>query len=342
MRNTARTSRTSSADDSSILPSSSPSSQSGAVTPIMMDEMMRKMMEMMNQREQKYEEERVEREKLVSEEKAMLLKLLNETKQREGEQKKENEFIIEQLRELRNNKKQSSAATSPVVTPAALSSSLPALNLLSPENEQKLKKLAFTIRSIDFKKKNREESTPNRVNIDDYVEKQESRFFDPVEEKVKNSESKYEDKIIYEDESDDESCLQSYIKWLEKREQMYPYDKHKHQLYKKRYTLLSAWGRYSEWLRTGFYLGFPISLYGITINRWYLYQMQQAGLKTTDKTVRKVSDHSVMMPAMSQDNRDTRVHAASEEMDDILPNSLVLRNLPVPLRYAPDEVKRVN
>jgi hypothetical protein len=65
--------------------------------------------------------------------------------------------------------------------------------------------------------------------------------------------------------------------------------------------------------------------------------MQQAGLDVRGKTIRKVSDRALIMPAMSYDDRDTRVHAASEDMDDLLPNSNVLRNLPVPLRYAPEK-----
>jgi hypothetical protein len=339
-------------------PTPSPSSQPGAVTSNFADDMMKRLLDSLSQRDKKYEEERVLREKEASEERKMLLSLLNETKQREESYKKDNESILKQLESLRqqninneyNNIKFSNSGSSavnskeeqknieisPINKPVSVKSSLPNIPFLSPENEQKLKKLAFTIRTAEFKNKMTNENTSNRINIDEELARQ-GQMYDSAEEQIKSQERKYKDKMVYEDESEDESCLQSYVKWLEARERLYPYETHKHQLYKRRYTLLSAWGRYSEWLRTGFYLGFPVSLYGININRWYLYQMQQAGLETKGKIVRKVSDRAVVMPAMSYDERDTRVHAASEEMDDLLPNSHLLRTLPVPLRYAPDK-----
>jgi hypothetical protein len=314
--------------------------------------MMKKFLETLSQRDKKHEEERALKEQQVQAEREEFMAILSATKQREEAFKKENEDIYEQLRILRqqhgNNQKSSSsrvaaesdeekyAEVSPQLRGVSVKSSMPPVTFLSPENEQKLKKLAFTIKSSDFRNSVKNETPSNRVNIDEYNARQ-GRMYDPEEERIKSRERKYQDKIIYEDESEDESCLQSYVKWLETRERLYPYETHQHQLYKRRYTLLSAWGRYSEWLRTGFYLGFPISLYGININRWYLYQMQQAGLETCSSKVRKMSDRAIVMPAMSYDDRDTRVHAASEEMDDLLPNSHLLRNLPVPLRYAPDK-----
>jgi hypothetical protein len=314
-----------------VMPTPSPTIQPGAPseTAVLVDEMMKRMAEMMHFRDKKYDEERERREKVASEEKEMLLKLVEELKEKERKRERENEETKLQLNELMN-RRESQANMTPV---KASSQTVPIQTLLSPENQQKLKNLAFTIRSIDFDRK----KTKNEyVDIDEHVAKQATnQFYDSTEEKVKKREREHVDKVIYEDEASDETHLQSYIKWLEQREKQYPYAVHMRQLYKRRYTLLSPWGRYSEWLRTGFYLGFPISLYGVTINRWYLYQLQTAGI-TTDTNFRKVSDKVLMMPAMSYDERDVRPHATSEEMEDILPNSNVLRSLPLPLRYTPD------
>ena len=59
-------------------PVESSSSSSGTSSINIAEEMMRKMSEMMTERDKKYDQERAERERVVSEEKAMLLKLLNE------------------------------------------------------------------------------------------------------------------------------------------------------------------------------------------------------------------------------------------------------------------------
>jgi hypothetical protein len=328
---------TRSADDTSTptpSPSSSPIVQPGNT--VAAEDIMQKMMEMMKQNEERFEKERKERERVVAEEKAMILQLLKESKERENQQRKETESIMQQLSEIKMST-DSSVKRQPTTPVATSSSSTSPLTLLSPEQEQKIRHLAFTIRSSDFDSKNIKTDQKPTVDIDDYVNKQKhDRFYDSTEEKVKRKEQKYEEKVIYENEDESENHLQSYVKWLEQREKLFPYETHQHQLYKRRYTLLSSWGRYCEWLRTGFYLGFPISLYGVNINRWYLFQLQTAGL-STNKSVRKVSDRVIEMPAMSYDDRDVRVYANSEEMEDILPNSNVLRSIPLPLRYTPDK-----
>ena len=156
------------------------------------------------------------------------------------------------------------------------------------------------------------------------------------EERVRKEESKFKDRLIFEDEDEEESHLESYVKWLEKREQLYPYEINKYKLYKVRYTLLSPWGRYCEWLRTGFYLGFPISLYGRMINKWYKYQQYVAGLYTGQDKIRKVSDQHVTQPLMSYDGRDVRVNSQNSYTENLMGGSFTLSSLPTPLRYTPD------
>jgi hypothetical protein len=234
--------------------------------------------------------------------------------------------------ELEETKRQNVVVSQNLATPlrtSSLSSQKP--NFFTPEVDQKLRTLAFTIKNMK----------PDSSKIVD-VEKEERKLekhpslYDAEEERVRKQERERDEKVIYENEDAKETHLQSFVKWLEEREKLYPFERNARQLYRRRYTLLSPWDRYSEWLRTGFYLGFPISLYGVTINRWYLYKLQECKLSDTTN-IRKVTDRVLSMPAMSYDDRDVRINATNEDMDDLVPNSHVLRILPPSLRYTPDE-----
>lgn len=204
-----------------------------------------------------------------------------------------------------------------------ISSSSKSDHVMSPSDKNKLRSLTVLKKALSPSFSNNNNNIMREI-LDDLEE-----------EKVRKDEEKYVDRVIYNDEEEDEDHLQSYIKWLEKREKLYPYVSHKHSLYKSRYSLLSSWGRYSEWLRTGFMLNFPVSLYGNSIRRWYQYKLYEAGITT--KKYRKVSDRILVMPAMSYDNKDVRVKASSVMMDDILPACHALRGLPEQLQYAPDK-----
>lgn len=159
---------------------------------------------------------------------------------------------------------------------------------------------------------------------------------DEEEEKEREKERVSQEKEVFIPEDQDEGHLESYIKWAEKREQLYKYDPH-HSLYKRRHTLLSPRGRYMEWVRTGFRTGFPVSLFGAVNNRWYRYFLQQHDMTTTktNKKIRLVSDQSVIMPAWSYHVRDMRIYTADDESEDIPANSHSLSSLPVALRYTP-------
>lgn len=174
----------------------------------------------------------------------------------------------------------------------------------------------------------------------DFETEEEKYFVDDQETYIKNRDAKLDakEKIIYEDEDENESHLQSYVKWLERRQKLHPYNALS-PLYRKRHSLLSPLGRRLEWIRTGFKLGFPINLYGNQNNRWYLYFMQKHD-KThtlTRNVIRKVDVRSVQISAMSYDNHDTKVHVVDDEMEDLLPNSRTLGGLPSPLRFSPDK-----
>jgi hypothetical protein len=159
---------------------------------------------------------------------------------------------------------------------------------------------------------------------------------DEEEEKEREKERVSQEKEVFVPEDQDEGHLESYIKWAEKREQLYKYDSH-HALYKKRHSLLSSHGRYMEWVRTGFRTGFPVSLFGAVNNRWYRYFLQQHQLTITktNKQVRPVSDQVGIMPAWSYHVNDMRIYTADDESEDIPANSHSLSSLPAALRYTP-------
>jgi len=170
------------------------------------------------------------------------------------------------------------------------------------------------------------------------LEKEEEKYFAPDHSTyIKNRDEKLDakEKTIFEDEEEDETHLQSFVKWLERREALHPFNPLS-PLYRKRNSLLNPLGRRLEWMRTGFTLGFPIALFGNQNNRWYLYFMQQFG-KHGKTTIRKVDVRTVEMPAMSYHNDDTRINVVDADTDDLLPNSKTLGNLPVPLRYSPEK-----
>jgi len=272
--------------------------------------MMQTLMRQMEDKERKAEE----RELRAQQEKEQLMIVIREAKQ--------------QLQEYESSKKEIS------VTPPS-ETALPA-GFMSPDDTKKVLAAVKTLRFESSMKKHQEGQRNERIIIDDMTQ---NRFLDEDEEKVRREEKKRRDKIIYEDESEEETHLESYVEWLVLRERLYPFDQSIHTLYRKRFSLLCAWGRYSEWLRTGFYLGFPVRLFGKQNNRWYLYTMQQYGIKLdrSGKKFRKVSDREVSVPAMSYDDRDARINVNSEEMDDLLPRAHVLRSLPVPLQFCPDK-----
>jgi hypothetical protein len=326
-----------------VSPSPSPSVQPERSTsdPSATEEIMRKMMQMMMERdikyeaerkdrENRYEAERKEREMSAARERAELMQILKDAKEREMQHVNENARIKQELEEAK--RQQEVRISQEHVTPLRTSTSTThSFKFLTPEVDQKLRTLAFTLKNLKSEDKGRV------VNVEEEERKLEKHpsLYDEEEEKVRRRERQRDEKVIYENEDAGETHLQSYVKWLEQRERLYPYEKQSRQLYRKRYTLLSAWGRYCEWLRTGFYLSFPISLYGVTINRWYLYKLQECKLAPSTG-LRKVSDRVLSIPAMSYDDRDVRVNVSNEEMEDLLPNSHILRTLPLPLRCTPD------
>lgn len=164
-------------------------------------------------------------------------------------------------------------------------------------------------------------------------------YVDEEERKVmaKEQHAAQHEKTIYEDEEANESVLQSFIKWLEKREKCYPFMLNRRSVYyRKRHSLLNAAGRRMEWIRFAFKSEFNVALYGRVMNRWYLRFMQEHAGQFHTHHIRKVKDAVLEMPAWSYDSRDVRINNNyNDNADDIPVNSQALSSLPTPLRYAP-------
>ena len=91
---------------------------------------------------------------------------------------------------------------------------------------------------------------------------------------------------IYCSEDDDETEYTSFIKWLEKREALYPFTSHP-TFYGRRHNLLTPEGRTDEWMRTGIFTGFTRRLYDHPAQKLYVYHRQRImGLKPGEKEVR--------------------------------------------------------
>jgi hypothetical protein len=168
---------------------------------------------------------------------------------------------------------------------------------------------------------------------------EEGLHYDSEEERVKRREKKAmrDEEETFDSESDDETHLDSYIHWLEKREKIFSYKQYKYKYYKSRYSLLSPAGRKFEWLRFGFLTGFPVTIYGLTIHRWFNAKKEQVGLQAKGRNYRKVSDRALQIPQMSYDNRDMRIKIKNENEEDLYANPKVYENLPFDLRVAPAE-----
>ena len=202
--------------------------------------------------------------------------------------------------------------------------------------QQKLK--SFTLEKV------KKEKLRKVDEIDSEEEKYEihskSAHYDSDEEKVRKREKKAlrNEEETYDSESDDETHLNNYIHYLEKREEIFPYEKYRYKYYKTMYNLLSPLGRKFEWLRFGFLTGFPVSLYGRMINKWYNKKKEEVGLESKGmKNRRKVSDRVLQVPQMSFDPRDDRIKIRSDKEEDLYANPHVYENIPADLRCAPEQ-----
>ena len=162
---------------------------------------------------------------------------------------------------------------------------------------------------------------------------------DIQEERVREREERAErlEREIYCSEDDDETEYTSFIKWLEKREALYPFKSHP-TFYGRRHNLLTPEGRTDEWMRTGIFTGFTRRLYDHPAQKLYVYHRQRImGLKPGEKEVRaaQAAAESVILPSMSYDRRDLRVHSTRADQPDLPPDSHALASLPPDLRVTP-------
>ena len=116
------------------------------------------------------------------------------------------------------------------------------------------------------------------------------------------------EKEIYEDEVN-ETEFESYVLWLSKREEIYPYEKCKN-MYKRRYSLLSPAGRHYEYMRTLFYTKCNNNLFPSQAQRWFKYIVQK-WLGVNIGKVRTVDERSITIPQMSYDVDDQRMRVNS-------------------------------
>ena len=142
------------------------------------------------------------------------------------------------------------------------------------------------------------------------------------------------EKEIYEDEVN-ETEFESYVLWLSKREEIYPYEKCKN-MYKQRYSLLSPAGRHYEYMRTLFYTKCNNNLFPSQAQRWFKYIVQKwLGVKIGK--VRTVDERSITIPQMSYDVNDQRMRVNKYGDCDLSPACATLSFLPTELNDHPSD-----
>lgn len=164
------------------------------------------------------------------------------------------------------------------------------------------------------------------------------------EREVRNDERR-PDPIIKMPEGDDESHLDNYPKWAERREQMFPFaDASNKKIYRERHSLLNHQGRKNEWMRTGIVTQFHPRLFGHTARRWFEAVMATHGVPLVAARERRRVDASAKppfeMPEMAYDPRDVYRPSASDTEDDLEEDNFTFAALPYALRIAPTSSER--
>jgi type II secretory pathway pseudopilin PulG len=136
---------------------------------------------------------------------------------------------------------------------------------------------------------------------------------DEEEEEEKRDEEEDEDvqKEIEEPPSSDgeDDPYKSYNAWLDKRQEMYPFEKeHNKKYYRHRHTLLNHNGRVMEYWRFGLLTGFPVRLYASPWQRYEDQIQREVGYKTERRLWRSVSMDQLnrSVPEFLPDRRDNK------------------------------------
>jgi hypothetical protein len=157
---------------------------------------------------------------------------------------------------------------------------------------------------------------------------------DLYDDEESDEEEDVNEKEIYEDEVN-ETEFESYVLWLSKREEIYPYEKCKN-MYKQRYSLLSPAGRHYEYMRTLFYTKCNNKLFPSQAQRWFKYIVQK-WLGINIGKVRTVDERSITMPQMSYDVNDQRMRVNKYGDCDLSPACATLSFLPAELNDHPSD-----
>jgi type II secretory pathway pseudopilin PulG len=173
---------------------------------------------------------------------------------------------------------------------------------------------------------------------------------DEEEEEEKRDEEEDEDvqKEIEEPPSSDgeDDPYKSYNAWLEKRQEMYPFDEeHYKKYYRHRHTLLNHDGRVMEYWRFGLLTGFPARLYASPWQRYEEQIQREVGYRTERRLWRSVSMDQLnrSVPEFLFDKRDKirqqDITSTNNGINDVpSPGSFVLRDLPLELQQEPPPI----
>jgi hypothetical protein len=143
--------------------------------------------------------------------------------------------------------------------------------------------------------------------------------------------------VIREEPDDDRNEYASFVAFLKKREETYPYvnDRYK-RLYFNRCSLLSHNGRVNEYYRFGVVVNFTRDLYPSSYSRWFKRYMDLDSNGTSN--IRDVDIGSLTIPNMYYDSRDQRLMTRSNEDNDLPPYCVTYEELPRELQLSPATV----
>lgn len=128
------------------------------------------------------------------------------------------------------------------------------------------------------------------------------------EEKIRRKDKRddEEEQEIYEQEDENETVFDSYVKWYEQVTVIFPYEKNKkNTIYTERYTLLSPAGRMFEYMRLLFRLRGDERFFPRSTTAWYKYKV--ASWLNIPTKYRNSSVQGIVVPAMSYSIDDVRL-----------------------------------
>ena len=163
-----------------------------------------------------------------------------------------------------------------------------------------------------------------------------------ADERQIRDEDRRPDRIVKVPEDRDETHLDNYPKWAERRERLFPFAQATNRkVYIQRHTMLNHHGRENEWMRTALVTQFHSGLFGHTARRWFEAMMATFGAPLYHASGRYIRTIDVeapppfRMPEMAYDPRDEYSSPATDTDDDLGEDSFTFAALPYPLRCVP-------